>query len=196
MVKRAVLFLNGDLARIPEIKIKPGDFLIGVDGGVNLIKKMKLTPGLVIGDFDSSPRPEKGFIYKKSQELTDTEFALDYCLKQGFKEVILVGALGIRLDHLLATILLGVNYRFSIIEGRQRLDFVTSRRVLEGQPGKLVSLVPLTDCSEVTTKGLRWPLQVEYLKLGSSRGISNVMTGKKASIRLKKGCLLVVYNLR
>src|SRR3989344_4535098 len=195
MVKRAVLFINGDQSMPPTLKIQPSDFLIGVDGGTRLIERLGLKPDLTLGDFDSYLRPKVDhLVFKQSQELTDTEFALDYCVKHEFKEVVLVGVLGSRLDHLLANIFLGIRFNLTIIEGQQSLYYVTSGRVLEGRSGDLVSLIPLSNCSGVTTKGLKWSLQVEYLKCGSTRGISNVMTGKTARVSLKKGRLLVVYN--
>ncbi|OGD56130.1 thiamine diphosphokinase [Candidatus Beckwithbacteria bacterium RIFCSPLOWO2_02_FULL_47_23] len=193
MVKRAVLFINGDLARLPRLYLKKSDFLIGVDGGTKLILRLKRRPDLVIGDFDSYPKPKAKALYKQSQDLTDTEFALDYCVKHGFKDIVLVGVLGSRLDHLLTNIFLGYRFNFTIIEGQQTLYFVTTRIILVGKPGDLVSLIPLlSDCSGVTTSGLKWRLQGDSLKFGFGRGVSNVMTGKIAQIFLKRGCLLVI----
>lgn len=194
MVKRAIVFINGDLAGLPGFRLQKTDFLIGVDGGTRLIIRLKHRPDLILGDFDSYPQPQVNSLFKSSQDLTDTEFAVNYCLKRGFKDIVLVGVLGRRLDHLMANIFLGARFNLTIIEQKQSLYFVTSSRVLEGAPGDLISLIPLTNCYGVTTTGLKWPLQVEYLKFGSSRGVSNVMTGKTARISLKKGRLLVVYN--
>lgn len=194
MAKRAILFVNGDLADVSRLRFKKSDFLIGVDGGSQLIIKLGLKPNLIIGDFDSFPRPPEQTLFKASQDLTDTEFAVNYCRKRGFKEIVLVGILGTRLDHLMANIFLAGKFNLTIIESRQTLYFVTSGRVLEGRPGDVISLVPLSDCAGVITSGLKWPLQGEYLKVGSSRGISNVMTGKTCRISLKKGRLLLVYN--
>lgn len=194
MVKRAVLFINGDLAKLPQLSLEKSDFLIGVDGGTRLIWRLKRRPDLIIGDFDSSIQPKHGAVIKSLQDLTDTEFALDYSIKHGFKEIVLVGVLGSRLDHLLANIFLGFRFNLTIIENKQILYFVTSGRVLEGRPGDLVSLIPLSNCFGIFTAGLKWRLQGETLKVGSSRGVSNVMTGKTARVNLKKGRLLVVYN--
>ena len=117
MVKRAILFINGDLASPPQVPLKKKDFLIGVDGGTRLARKLGLKPDLIIGDFDSLPCPSRPkSVFKQSQELTDTEFALDYCVKHGFKDIVLVGVLGSRLDHLLTNIFLGYRFNFTIID--------------------------------------------------------------------------------
>lgn len=194
MAQRAILFVNGDLADVSRLEFKPGDFLIGVDAGTRLIRRLKRKPDLAVGDFDSFPRPPAPRLFKRSQDLTDTEFAVNYCRKRGFKEIVLVGILGTRLDHLMANIFLAGKFNLTIIESRQTLYFISTGRVLAGKPGDLVSLIPLSTCFGVTTNGLKWPLQGEYLKVGSSRGISNVMTGKTCRISLKKGRLLLVYN--
>lgn len=195
MAKRAILFINGDLTTLPRLRLKKSDFLIGVDGGTRLILRLKRRPDLVVGDFDSYPHPPAPSLFKSSQDLTDTEFALDYCLKHGFKEIVLVGVLGTRLDHLIANIFLGSRFNLTILEGNQSLHFVATKTVFVGKPGDLISLIPLSDCSSVTTSGLKWRLQGLTLKVGSSRGISNVMTGKKAQISLRRGLLLIIHTL-
>lgn len=193
MVKRAVLFANGSLSSLAGLKLKKNDFLIGIDGGSRLIAGLGRRPNLVVGDFDSFPRPSRRALFKRSQDKTDTEFALDYCVKSGFKEIVLAGVLGDRLDHLIANIFLGVRFNLTIIEGRQTLYFVPTKTVFVGKPGDLVSLIPLSDCFKINTIGLKWRLRGESLKVGSSRGISNVMTGKTAKVELKGGLLLVVH---
>lgn len=196
MVKRAVLFINGDLAELPSLKLKKTDFLIGVDGGTRLAQRLGLKPDIIIGDFDSYPDPPAPSLLKPDQDHTDTEFALDYCFKHGYKDIILVGLLGTRLDHLLTNIFLGSRFNLTIIEGRQTLYFCPSGFHLEGRAGDIVSLIPLTDCSGIKTIGLKWRLQGDSLKVGTTRGVSNVMIGKTCRISLKKGRLLVVYNSR
>ena len=196
MVKRAILFINGDLAQLPRINFRKGDFLIGVDGGTRLCRRLGLKPDIIIGDFDSYSRSTKlaKKAYLKDQNFTDTEKSLLYCVKHGFKDIVLVGVLGRRLDHLLANIFLGTRYNLTMIEGRQTLYFVSSRMNLEGEAGDLVSLIPLSDCAGVTTFGLKWRLQGSTLKVGTSRGISNVLIGKSCRISLKKGRLLVIQT--
>lgn len=46
----------------------------------------------------------------------------------------------------------------------------------------------------VTATALRWQLAGETLPLGTSRGISNEMTGTQAEIALEGGTLLVIMN--
>jgi thiamine pyrophosphokinase len=66
---------------------------------------------------------------------------------------------------------------------------------LKGQPGDLVSLLPLAgDASGVTTSGLAWELEGDRLRFGFSRGVSNEMTASEAGIEVEEGLLLVVHG--
>ena len=195
-MKRAIVFSNGELADISRLKIKKTDLLIGVDGGTKQILK----PDIIIGDFDSLtaiPENVPLIMHPQDKDFTDTELALQFCEKQNIKEVILVGFLGRRLDHLIANLMSLSKYNFKIIEGDQEIFLIKSKAVIKGRPGDLISLIPLLgDCRGVSTSGLQWSLQIRNLQAGPSLGVSNVMLGKSASISLKKGCLLVIHTYR
>ena len=191
MIKRAVVFVNGELADISRLKIKKTDLLIGVDGGTKHILK----PGLIIGDLDSIKAIPKNIPVLKliDQDKTDTQKALEYLVKRGCKEIILTGLLGRRLDHLVVNLMSLSKYNFKIIEGNQEIFICRNKVKITGKKDDLISLIPLLgDCREVTTVGLKWRLQGSTLKVDESRGVSNVMLGKSAQVSLKKGCLLVV----
>ena len=195
MIKRAVVFVNGELADISRLKIKKTDLLIGVDGGTKHILK----PGLIIGDLDSIKAIPKNIPVLKliDQDKTDTQKALEYLVKRGCKEIILTGLLGRRLDHLVVNLMSLSKYNFKIIEGNQEIFICRNKVKITGKKDDLISLIPLLgDCREVTTVGLKWRLQGCSLQAGSSRGVSNVMLGKSAQVSLKKGCLLVVHTYR
>ncbi len=70
---------------------------------------------------------------------------------------------------------------------------VAEEMSLAGPIGGLVSLIPLgRDASGVTTTGLAWPLHEATLPAGPARGVSNVRTSADATVRLRRGRLLVV----
>ena len=131
---------------------------------------------------------------------TDTELALRAALERGAEEIYLLGALGGRLDHSLANLLLlalpeleGV--RVTILAGRQRALAVRGQAEIRGRPGDLVSLVPIGgDAEGIWTTGLEYPLQGGTLRLGAARGISNVLTAPLATVRVERGILLAVVT--
>lgn len=202
-MKRAVVFLNGELADLNLIKkyIKTTDLLVGVDGGTKLILKLKLKPDLVIGDLDSLKTVPKGVAliqFPVDKDKTDSQLALEYLVKQGYRSLIIVGFLGRRLDHLISNIMVFGKQQaeVQIIEGEQIIYFVKKSLVINSHKGVLISLIPLLDCQGVITVGLKWSLRGESLQVGSSRGVSNELTGKKAEIRLKSGLLMIVLTMR
>jgi len=73
--------------------------------------------------------------------------------------------------------------------------FTRDRGELLGKPGDIVSLIPWGgEVAGVTTAGLRWRLRNDTLFPDRTRGISNEMSGKTASIRLKSGLLLIIHQ--
>ena len=66
---------------------------------------------------------------------------------------------------------------------------------IEGQPGDIVSLIPLEQIVYgVTTSQLKYPLLDEDLYMHRTRGISNVMQSTQAEVKIRKGNLLCVHT--
>lgn len=200
-MKRAILFSNGELTDLRRLKklLKHSDFLIGVDGGTNQILKLGLKPNLIIGDLDSLTKIPKDTKVLKlaNQNKTDIQKAIEQATKMGYEEVLLVGFLGRRLDHMISSLMIVAKSKLNIkiIEGNQEMQVIKDKITLKGKPGDLVSLIPLLgDCQKITTEGLKWRLQGRTLKCGKGLGVSNVMLGKTAKVSLKKGCLLVLVT--
>ena len=116
-------------------------FLIAsADGALKNCLYLKLVPDIVIGDMDSiSEDDKKIFITSNPKALfikspckkdeSDTQLALEYLVKSNIKNIILIGALGKRMDHSLANLLnisseklknaeikiIDENYEFSVL---------------------------------------------------------------------------------
>jgi thiamine pyrophosphokinase len=210
-MKRAVIFYNGDLSQIQKAKmyIKPTDFIICADGGALHAEKNGIKPDVIIGDFDSMTTKQKDkfakqkiafVVYTKQKDETDSELAVHYALKKGFRTILILGFMGSRLDHML-TNLFALDYLtelkadITIVEGDQEIRLVKKYIKLKGKKGDLLSLIPLKeDAKKVTTKNLQYPLKQEDLLFGYSRGISNVFTKSTAEISLTNGSLLVIHT--
>jgi thiamine pyrophosphokinase len=210
---RAIIIAGGVVAESDGWKrwIDDGDWILGADGGAARALAWGMTPHVVIGDMDSLPEEDRAVLedrgskfveHPRAKDETDLELALAYAVEHGAREIVIFGALGGRLDHTLANILLlalpalqGVRAR--VVDGDQEALLLRSGgvAVLQGRPGDLVSLLPLAgDAGGVTTRGLAWALEGETLRLGFSRGVSNEMTGDEARIALQDGLLLVVHG--
>ena len=106
---------------------------------------------------------------------------------------------GDRIDHLLgnALVLAGPRYRPLrprwLVKGA-RVQVVHDHVVITGHAGDTVSLLAVGGpATGVATTGLRWQLRGEDRPAGSSRGLSNEMTGAQAEISLETGTLLAVH---
>jgi thiamine pyrophosphokinase len=210
---RAIIIAAGEAEKGSgwERWVRAGDWIIGADGGAARALDWGLTPQVVIGDMDSLPgalrddleaRGSAFIEHPRAKDETDLELALTYAVQQGAEEIVVLGALGGRLDHTLANLLLlalpsleGTMVR--IVDGAGEVLLVGSRKVLtlRGSPGDLVSLLPIGgDAFGVTTTGLAWALQNDRLRFGFSRGVSNEMTAREARVEVEQGLLLVVHG--
>jgi thiamine pyrophosphokinase len=216
MAKKAVIFANGELIDGALIKsfINPGDFIIAADGGHLHIKSLGLQPDLMIGDLDSLPAEERQALldahvpikpFQVEKDETDLELALAEAVKLGFTKILVVAALGGRLDQTLGNLALLhapflVNCDIYLDDGLTRVWLLTNQRYpnglqIEGQPGERVSLIALqTTAKGISTVGLKFPLVHEDLKQYETRGISNEMLGKSSQIHIEDGMLLVIHS--
>ncbi len=213
MVKRIIIVANGasptatDMARWR----RPDDCIIAADGGAHHALSLGFTPQIVVGDMDSlddetcNQLARQGccfILYPVEKNETDLELALLFAVDEGATEIVLLGALGGRLDQLLANVLLltlpelaGVSVK--LVDDGQEAFVVRSgtEAIVEGLVGDTLSLIPLAnDANGVYTQGLKWPLSGDTLFLGPARGVSNVIASLPVRISLEKGLLLVVHR--
>ena len=191
--------------------VQEGDLILGADGGAAQAQSWGLGVDVVIGDMDSLAEADRTALarrgirfieHPRAKDETDLELALTYAVEAGAQEIVILAALGGRLDHTLGNVLLltlpllvGIPTRI-VSDGQEALVARSGEALqVEGQPGDLVSLLPLGgDVRAVTTTGLAWALQGDTLCFGSSRGISNEMTAASARIQIGEGVLLVVHG--
>jgi thiamine pyrophosphokinase len=210
---KAVIFVNGEMGDEKQVLslIKPQDLLIAADGGMHHMRRLGLRPHILIGDLDSTDPALVGELrlqgvqimqFPREKDETDLELALNVCLEKGIKTIYLVAALGGRLDHLLGNILLLTNPQWTdcdlrILDGITEAALVRGRLVIAGNPGDLVSLLPLSEFARnVRTQGLAYPLDDETLCRHKTRGISNVLTTRHAEIEVSQGDLLLCIHTR
>ncbi len=208
---RAIIVANGDVTKSETALhlVQPNDCVIAADGGAVIALRLGLEPQMVIGDLDSLPADVRTQLEGRGCEFldhparkdeTDTELAVRYAVERGAQEIVLLGAIGGRLDHTLANVLLlgmpelaGIRAR--IVAGNTDTWLIRSGEELEidGQPGDTVTLLPLgQDATGITTAGLEWALDDATLLFGPARGVSNVMTAETARVALRQGLLLAL----
>ena len=190
--------------------------VIAADGGARHAAGLGLQIDRWVGDGDSlgeagvaeliaaGIRVERAPIDKDE---SDTELAVLTACRLGATELVILGALGgARIDHALANVALlglpelaGLDVRLLAAGARLRqlhgpgTDGAAGHLDLEGRVGDLVTLLPVGgDAEGVTTRGLQFALDDEPLRVGRTRGLSNVRMASRAGVTLRRGRLLIV----
>lgn len=212
MPTSAVIVAGGDpidstvLGRLPR-----GALVIAADSGLHEAERHGLRVDILIGDLDSA---DSGAVararatpvaierHPPDKDATDLALALARARAAGCDRAVVIGGHGGRLSHLLGNALALVAPALEPMAVEWHGDATTVHVVrpgrtttLEGRAGELVSLLaaggPITG---VTTTGLRWSLTDDALDPGSTRGISNEMTGPTATISLRTGVALAIHE--
>lgn len=204
---RAVVFANGEPEAPDTVRalLRPEDQLIAADGGARHCLALGLTPHHVVGDLDSLTPGEVAALRQAGARLhphptakdeTDLELALGLAVETGAADILVLGALGGRLDMLLANVLLLAHpaltaARVTLWSARQSTWLIRPPGAdIPGRAGDTLSLIPLAgDAHGVVTHGLAYPLRRETLTSGPARGVSNVLTGEPARVELESGLL-------
>lgn len=211
MFRRIIIFANGELPDINKARamLREDDYIICADGGTRHALALDLKPDLIVGDMDST---EKAFLkrlrdegvsielYPRDKNETDLELAIERAIEMEPQEIIIVAALGGRVDQTLGNIALLADNRLSAFDvrlndGVEEIFFCRAQVELHGRSGDIVSLIPWGgSVHHIQTQGLKWALNDETLHPDRTRGISNEMPSDYASIRIGSGLLLVVLT--
>jgi thiamine pyrophosphokinase len=184
-----------------------GATVIAADSGLEPALKIGLDVAAVVGDMDSvepavlTAAAEARIPIERhpeAKDATDLDLALGVALARRPARIIVVTGTGDRLDHTLSLAQLLASPRTAGVEveawiGEAHLSVIRDLTVLSGEPGDLVSLLPLHGPAlGIVTDGLLYPLRDEDLAVGSTRGVSNELAAPQASVRLRSGVLVAV----
>ena len=209
---RIIIFANGNLPNLEKARtlLRSDGFILCADGGTRHALALGLAPNVVIGDLDSISQDERRKIDAAGVEVikfpadkneTDLELAIDHALTLNPSQILILAALGGRMDQTLANIALVADPQLSTFDIRltdsvEEIFFCRNQAKVEGRSGDIVSLIPWQgEVTGVFTENLRWHLHHETLYPDKTRGISNEMTADVATISIKSGLLLIVHTL-
>jgi thiamine pyrophosphokinase len=200
----ACIFCSGDLKNPAAAKRIAGrcDLLIAAGGGAKHLADLGLRPAVIVGNTGAVPvnmsNDEKSIVRipgSPDNEKSDVELAVQYALRQGCWEILLVAAVGPHLDHTLANVALlaGNPGRIAILDGTSTLVAVdrSEKCILHGQVGTRVSLIPYgSGPFTVRTRGLKYSLNDESLQ-SAAPGLGNELSVTEACVCVSNGILLV-----
>lgn len=209
-----LILSNGDIEDYAAIRARLAELdqprVLAADGGIRHAARLGLTIDAAIGDLDSTDAEtlksleRRGVRIEKfpaEKDEIDLELALQSAIEAGSERIIILGALGSRVDMTAANLLLLAHpgfdtARIEIWHAGQTARYVRSPGGrIEGAAGDTISLIPVGgDAEGITSEGLAYPLNNDTLLFARPRGISNVMTGPLAQIRVRSGGLIVVHT--
>lgn len=203
-MSKALLIGNGEPVPADFLKrlASAADFVLAADGGANKAVSAGVTPQAVIGDLDSVlPQtrracPDTEFIHVGNQNNTDLEKALNWLLEKGFTACEIVCGVGGRWDFSLGNFLSVYPYAAKInlvFKGPGwNIYPLTCGGTFPCKPGGHVSVIPVTDCPDVTLQGLQFPLEHADLKLGGTGlTLSNKAVCDRFEVSFDSGYLLL-----
>ena len=181
---------------------KKYDLVIGCDKGYLYAKKLKIKADIIIGDFDSSPMPkEKTNIIKVSsvKDDTDTSLAIKYALRNNYKNIDIICALGNRLDHTIANIQMLKYIAEFDASGRILSKDVNIETLKIGVnkikklKNKTFSIFSLSDKSKIKyIKGSKYDNKDFILKNNFPLGVSNEFNKNEVSINVESGVVIAI----
>ena len=202
-----ICYIVGAMPVEPGLVPSPreGDLVLAADGGYATLTKLGVTPDLVIGDFDSLGHvPDHPNVHRLpcAKDDTDMGYALNLAMERGYTRFILLGGLGGRLDHTVATLQLIVHLSkmgaVGILAGNgQAATAITGRSFSfpDTMRGYCSVFSQGGTARGVTLEGLKYPLENAQLTEDFPLGVSNEFLGVPARVTVKDGTLLLVWEL-
>ncbi|MBN2205659.1 MAG: thiamine diphosphokinase [Thermoleophilia bacterium] len=207
----ALVLLDGDYedAGYYRRRCAEARFVVAADGGLGFALAHGVRVDVLVGDFDSlgaadveaaeraGVRVERHPVRK---DATDGELAVEAALAEGPGELMLAGALGGGLDHVVSHLALlrraarrGAAAR--IVSPRLCVTALVAPAAvdLDAAAGARVSLAPLEGDARVTLEGLAYPLREGVLAADACLGLGNAVAGQ-ARITVHDGVVAVFVH--
>lgn len=206
MSKRAIILSAVPVSTAVGRYVRPGDFIVACDAGYRNAERLDLRPDLIVGDFDSAPRPKaehETIVLPHVKDDTDTQYAARWLLEHGYDEITLLGALGgARLEHTLANLATGLylaknGVKVLLANERSELHFLVPNTPMElhRSDWKYVSVFPLEgQLTELAIRGAFYPLENAKLTADYPLGVSNEFVAETAHLQCSGGTGVVVLT--
>lgn len=202
-----ICYIVGAMSLTPDLRPYPvqGDYVIAADRGFDSLVAYGVRPDLAVGDFDSlGHRPNHPNVIQLPAEKDDTDmvFALRKGLELGYRRFVLLGGVGGRLEHTLGNLqlldwlacqggqgfLAGEKTAATCIRDGMSVTFPPS------MTGYLSVLCNSGRAEGVDLTGLKYPLNGYTLTGSFPLGVSNQFLGQEASVSVKQGSLLLIWE--
>ena len=185
---------------------RPSDYYVFCDCGLNHRENLRVTPDLIIGDFDSHARPadlSNVIVLPVVKDDTDTIFAVKEGMRRGCEDFLLAGASGGRQDHNLGNIYALLMPALSQRKALMIDDYSEISIILAGQERRVkygwrfFSLINIAGTARgITITNAKYNLDDAEITPEYQYGISNevLSPAHDAVITLREGSLLLILT--
>ena len=211
---RCVIVGGADIADYSRVRnyLRDDDYIIYCDSGLRHMEALGAAPSLIVGDFDSYDDPHsevETITLPVAKDDTDTVFAAREGMRRGFREFLLLGVIGARLDHTLVNV-----YALSLLEeggchgvivdDYSEIELIANRVTEDGRAVSGAAEVPYEypyfslialegEASGVTILNAKFPLEDGRIEPGYQYATSNeALPDQTAEIEVKSGKLLLI----
>lgn len=177
------------------------DVIVAADGGDRLAAALGVTPALTVADFDSSaPRETAGECVRLpvEKDVTDTHAAMELLFSRGYREFLLLGCLGGRMDHTVAALLAArlmteKGCKVTLADDNNILTVLLPARCALQTGG--FSVFAMSETVEgLTLSGVQYPLENFVLESKNPLCVSNCAVEKDAFLSFETGVLLLCVS--
>ncbi len=193
-------YIDGTIRR--AVSLQPKDFIICADAGLDLAAREDIRPDLYIGDGDSRHTEFDGPCIHLPVRKDDTDLmaAIKYAIEHSFDDLWIIGGLGGRFDHSVASLQSlayalsrGVNAR--LVDADTAVFLCRDRITLPRRPGFTLSVFAYGGrCTGVSITGASYSLENATLTPDFPLGVSNEIIEEEAVVEVKTGVLLIICS--
>ncbi|NLY09913.1 MAG: thiamine diphosphokinase [Tissierellia bacterium] len=191
-----------------SLELEDSDLIICADRGIEYLIQMGVQPDFLMGDFDSFtgelPSDFEGntkvLTYPRDKNDTDMQLAVDFALEKGCTELILMGAVGTRMDHTQGNISIVVQNELkgvsTIIKGKQNIIQAVKgpKNIIIETDKPYVSAIPVSiEGINISTEGFKFEVENLFISHGDTRGISNTLLKANGVLKVNSGTALVIF---
>lgn len=205
--RRAVVIAGGEIISYERVRsfLKPEDYYIFCDSGLFHKEGLNVEPDLIIGDFDSHEKVYTGseiITLPEMKDDTDSLSGVKLALKRGFKDFLLLGMTGRRMDHTLCNLYLlafikSHDGKALIVDDWSEMEVVEKEEVFISDSYAYFSLIAWKGkCEGVNIENALYPLSSAVIEPEYQYGISNEPLKGGSRVWVEKGSLLLIKDWR
>ena len=205
-MQRCVIIGGAEIRDYKSIRryLRPDDFIVCCDSGLNHLDGLGVEPHLIVGDFDSHDDPKlpvETIVLPCEKDDTDTMAAVREAVSRGFDDFLLLGVFGNRMDHTLGNvyILLWLDNRGKkalAVDDQSEFSIVSRAPAYVADRYPYFSLITINGNAEgLTIRNAKYTLENAGLSSEYQCAVSNEpLPGQTAEITVEKGSLLLIKD--